>query len=92
MTQLTLRGFDRDLERELRRVAREDGISLNQAALKLLRKGAGLTATVKRPIGDALEPFIGTLSEEDAEALERAVKESDRADLAIQKRGRGRIP
>ena len=42
MKQLTVRGFDDDLERAIRQLARRERISLNQAALKLLRRGAGL--------------------------------------------------
>ena len=42
MKQLTIRGFDEDLDRAIRQLARRDGISLNRAALKLLRRGAGL--------------------------------------------------
>ena len=85
MTQLTLRGFDRALERALRRVAREDGVSLNQAALKLMRKGAGVAAANQAPIGRGLDPFVGTMSVEDAKAVEDAVRDSDRADLQSQR-------
>ena len=42
MNQLTVRGFDDELAERIRRLAKRDGTSLNQAALKLLRKGAGL--------------------------------------------------
>ena len=42
MNQLTVRGFDDELAERIRRLAKQDGTSLNQAALKLLRKGAGL--------------------------------------------------
>ena len=42
MNQITVRGFDDELSASLRRLAKREGISLNQAALRLLRKGAGL--------------------------------------------------
>ena len=42
MRQLTIRGFDDRLERALCALARERGISLNRAALLLMRQGAGL--------------------------------------------------
>lgn len=89
MTQLTLRGFDRELERALRRVAREERISLNQAALKLLRKGAGVEAAAHAAIGEALDPFVGSMSLEDAHAVADSVRLSDEADLA-QQRQRGK--
>ena len=43
MHQLTVHGFDDELSAAVRRLAKREGISLNQAALKLLRKGAGLS-------------------------------------------------
>lgn len=73
MKQLTIRGFEPDLERRLRAVARERGVSLNKAALHLLRRGAGLRTGEAEPdaIGDALDQFIGTMSaEEEREILE----------------------
>ena len=48
MNQLTVRGFDDELAERIRRLAKRDGTSLNQAALKLLRKGAGLADQVSR--------------------------------------------
>ena len=40
--QLTVRGFDAELADSIRRLARQERISLNQAVLRLLRRGAGL--------------------------------------------------
>ena len=49
MNQLTVRGFDDELRERIRRLAQSDGSSLNQAALKLLRKGSGLANPGKGP-------------------------------------------
>ena len=64
MKQLTVRGFDKDLERRLRDVAKRRGVSLNQAALILLREGAGLEAPRCRAnmVGDSLDDLIGSWS------------------------------
>ncbi|MCH9649483.1 MAG: hypothetical protein K0U98_14670 [Deltaproteobacteria bacterium] len=73
MKQLTVRGFDEELERRLREVADEEGMSLNRAVLALLRKGAGIDEEGPSPptIGRSLDPFIGTWSEDqEAELLE----------------------
>ncbi|MFQ5528605.1 MAG: hypothetical protein ACE5GX_20415 [Thermoanaerobaculia bacterium] len=73
MNQLTLRGFDEPLERRLRELAREREISLNRAALILLRRGAGLevSATATGKVGDSLDSFVGVWSEaEEREFLE----------------------
>ena len=47
MEQLTVRGFGDDLAERIQRLAIREGKSLNQTVLKLLRKGAGLTARGK---------------------------------------------
>lgn len=75
MTQLTIRGLTKVLERKLRALAREQGISLNQAALRLMVKGAGLEAPGGRPdrVGDSLDWIMGTWSEAEARQFEAAV-------------------
>ncbi len=42
MKQLTVRGSGDELARAIRRLASRDGTSLNRAAVKLMRRGAGL--------------------------------------------------
>ena len=76
MKQLTVRGFDDDLERSIRQLARREGISLNQAALKLLRRGAGLPDGQGdgRNIGDALDDLFGSWSQDEAEAFDAALE------------------
>ena len=65
MKQLTLRGFDEELEAKLRELASKEHISLNKAALKLLREAAGLDPEKSRhnQIGSALDEFFGSWSE-----------------------------
>ena len=45
LKKLTLRGLDPELEKRIHDLARRDNLSLNQAAIALLRKGAGLSFT-----------------------------------------------
>lgn len=75
MNQLTLRGFDKDLARRLREIAREHGVSLNRAALLLLRRGAGLDepATQANVVGDALDDLAGRWSEAEAREFQAAI-------------------
>ena len=82
MKQLTVRGFDKDLERRLRDVAKTRGVSLNQAALILLREGAGLEMPRRRAdmVGDSLDGLIGSWSKaEEIEFLQsiRVLEEVD---------------
>jgi len=84
MNQLTVRGFDQDLEESIRRVAKRGGTSLNQAALKLLRKGAGLgnERSGADTVGPSLDHLIGTWSSADAEDLKSALAEFETIDEA----------
>ena len=61
MDQLTVRGFDEQLSASVRRLSKREGISLDQASLKLLRKGAGLSDDRggADTIGPALDHMIG---------------------------------
>ena len=87
MNQLTVRGFDDDLSDSLRRLAKREGISLNQAALKLLRKGAGLSDGAGRTdtIGSSFDHLIGTWTEAEADELDSALEEFETIDEAAWK-------
>ncbi len=75
MNQLTVRGFDDELSAIIHRLARREGISLNQAALRLLRKGAGLTESKGNPnaIGPSLDDLFGEWSRDEAERFDTAL-------------------
>ena len=77
MNQITVRGFDDDLSASLRRLAKREGISLNQAALRLLRKGAGLSDGSASPdtIGASFDHLIGTWTRADADEMASALEE-----------------
>lgn len=85
MNQLSIRGFDKELERRLRELAGERGISLNRAAVLLLRRGAGLEER-REPgnrVGDALDEFIGSwCADEEKEFLE-SVEVFERIDESL---------
>ncbi len=80
MQQLTVRGFGDELGEAMRRFAQREGVSLNQAALRLLRKGAGLSETPGGGdcVGDSLDHLIGSWSPEEADELDAALQ-----DLAV---------
>lgn len=75
MNQLTVRGFDDELSASVHRLAKREGLSLNQAALRLLRKGAGLTedGTDPNTIGSSLDDLFGAWTSEEAEAFNAAL-------------------
>ena len=84
VNQLTVRGFDDELAERIQRLAKRDGTSLNQAALKLLRKGAGLADPGQGPdtVGSSLDHLIGTWSADEAAELDAALEEFEVIDEA----------
>ena len=82
MKQLSIRGFDDELQQRLRRLARERGISLNKAALLLLRKGAGLPGNGKKEdvVGDSLDHLIGRWSEKEEKEFLRKIEAFEHID------------
>jgi hypothetical protein len=87
VNQLTIRGFGKDLEKRLRELARSEGLSLNQAALRLLRKGAGLSEEreEKTGIGAALDRHFGTWTEGEAKKFRQAVEIFETIDQELWK-------
>ena len=85
MWQLTIRDTDDALEQRLRRLAQHEGVSLNKAALYLLRKGVGLVGS-NRPmdvVGDSLDHLIGSWSDADEEELLRAIEPFEQIDPTL---------
>jgi hypothetical protein len=85
MKQLTVRGFDKDLERRLRDVAKARGVSLNQAALILLREGAGLEMPRRRAnmVGDSLDGLIGAWSKAEENEFLQAISPLEEIDPSL---------
>ena len=75
VNQLTVRGFDDELSAAMHGLAKREGISLNQAALRLLRKGAGITESKRNPnaIGSSLDDLFGVWSQEEADSFDSAL-------------------
>jgi plasmid stability protein len=78
--QYTLRNIPKSVDKALRAKAKADGKSLNEAALEVMKSGLGVSDErgKKRDLSD----LTGTMSKEDARAIERAVARMDAADLA----------
>lgn len=85
MKQLTVRGFDKDLERRLRDVAKTRGVSLNQAVLILLREGAGLEMPRRRAntVGDSLDGLIGSWSKAEESEFLQAISVLEEIDPSL---------
>lgn len=87
MDQLSLRGFDKELARRIRELARREHVSLNKAALLLMRRGAGLVDPAPSPatVGDALDTFIGRWSGADEQRVLDSIAPFEIVDEALWK-------
>ena len=87
MNQLTIRGFDSELERRIRQLASNEGISLNRAVLRILRRGAGLEGINDGPnvVGTSLDHLIGTWTDRESAEMNRALEDLSKIDEAMWK-------
>jgi len=87
MNQLTVRGFDRALDRRIRELAKSHGVSLNQAAVMLLKQGAGLATQLghPKPVGNALKKFVGRWSKHEESDFLAVVASLEEVDASLWK-------
>lgn len=88
MKQLTIRGIPDAVEREIRKMARQKGISLNKAALAVLEKagGAKRRGTGKAHLYHDLDHLCGVWDKRQADEMERHVALHREIDEALWKR------
>lgn len=81
MRQLTIRGFSLELEQKIRALAQREGISMNKAALRLLRKGADLAEDGSaNQIGSRLDKYAQTMSDGEARELLDSISVTEQID------------
>jgi hypothetical protein len=84
--QLTLRDVDPRVLDEIHRLARAEGLSVNKAAAKILRMGAGVQdAPVSRSIGGSVDRFVGSLSKAEAAKLSTSLRSLEQVDGELWK-------
>jgi len=82
--QLTIRGMEKDMEETIRRIAQEEGISLNKAVIRMLEKAIGRTEPVVEPsVYDDLDRFSGVWSPEEAAGMEKVLSDIRTVDEEI---------
>ena len=74
ITQITIRISDPEIEKTLRRKAKESGKSLNKVVLELIGESSGTGGGKKKPAGESLREFAGTMTDQEAAELEEAVR------------------
>jgi hypothetical protein len=80
MAQITLRGMDPDLEKEIRRIARKNRKSLNSVVLDMIYQFTGRKKSQKRPPADSLRKLAGGWSRKDAAEFLESIKSCEQID------------
>ena len=66
MGQITLRGIDPRIERQIRSMARKTGKSLNRVVVDMIYEYTGFTKNAKKHPADSLKKLAGGWSDRDA--------------------------
>ena len=85
MDQLTVTGLGNELYATLDKLAKSEGISLNEAALKLLRSGAA-SAEVRGhsdKVGSSFDHLIGLWTDQEADEFDAALQDMEIIDESI---------
>lgn len=85
MTTMTLRGIDESLAQTLKELARNQGVSLNSLALRLIREAAGIDKRKRTLVHHDLDTLAGTWLEEDESEFLNATRALKAIDEEIWK-------
>lgn len=80
MTTMTLRGIDDSLSQTLKELARNQGVSLNTLALRLIREATGVDKRKRTILHHDLDSLAGTWSEDDELAFRNATRSFEAID------------
>jgi hypothetical protein len=85
MKALKIENVDDELQDQLEKLARKDGVPVADTALRLLRSAAGLPAR-KEPVGKvghSLDHLIGVWTPDEAEEFRRSIESCEQIDESL---------
>ncbi len=85
MSQITLRGLDPDLEREIRKRAKETGRSLNRVIMDMIYKSMGVERRPKRTAAASLKELAGGWSDKEAAEFLESIQSCEQVDEEMWK-------
>lgn len=85
MTTMTLRGIDETLAQTLKELARNQGVSLNTLALRLIREATGVDKRKRTVEHHDLDSLAGTWCAEDEAAFQIATRSFEVVDEEMWK-------
>jgi protein-disulfide isomerase len=80
MSQITLRGLEPKIEREIRRIAKKTGKSLNRVVLEMISKSAEPAKTAP---ADSLRDLAGGWTDKEASEFKEDIKICEQIDEAM---------
>jgi hypothetical protein len=80
MTQITIRGLKPEVEREIRRMAKKTGKSLNRVILDMVYQCTGFNKQIKRSEAESLRKLAGGWSENYAAEFLRSIESCEQID------------
>ena len=83
MTQITLRGIDGDLEKKIRKEAKERGKSLNKIILEKIYNHTRPQKGKKEPQANSLKKLAGGWSRKEADNFFESIKSCEQIDEAM---------
>ena len=81
--QITLRGLGPELSRQIRELAKKEGISLNKAALRLMRGSVEQPDAQTGKIGESLDHLIGSWTERQSVEFMNSIASLDQIDQEL---------
>ena len=85
MTQITLRGIDDEVEKKIRRMAKQKGTSVNKVILELIHEQAGSKHKRREAMSESLRKLAGTWTKEQAEDFMESIKSCEQIEEAMWK-------
>jgi hypothetical protein len=85
MTQITLRGIDDEVEKKIRKMAREKGTSVNKVILELIHQQAGTKHKRKEAMSKSLRKLAGTWTKKQAADFMESIGSCEQIDEAMWK-------
>jgi fructose-bisphosphate aldolase class 1 len=85
MSQITLRGMDDEVEKRIRRMARQKGKSLNRVILDMIYEYTGRKKKSEEPQARSLRKLAGGWSQKQADEFLESIKSCEQIDEAVWK-------
>lgn len=85
MAQITLRGMEPEMEKEIRSRAKKSGKSLNHVILDMISQHTGYKKKSKSPIVESLKKLAGGWDEEDAREFMASINSCEQIDEEMWK-------